>query len=78
VELFSGDKVTVLAHKDQVDKVAKLFSGWDLSITFDIFIDVSFPFPFIIREISKYWFISNFYTKIDGKLCKYYVDGGKI
>jgi Trk K+ transport system NAD-binding subunit len=27
VELFSGDKVTVLAHKDQVDKVAKLFSG---------------------------------------------------
>jgi len=27
VELFEGDKVTVLAHKDQVDKVAKLFSG---------------------------------------------------
>ena len=27
VELFLGDKVTVLAHKDQVDKVAKLFSG---------------------------------------------------
>lgn len=27
IELFSGDKVTVLAHKDQVDKVAKLFSG---------------------------------------------------
>ena len=27
VELFSGDKVTVLAHKDQVDKVSKLFSG---------------------------------------------------
>ena len=27
VELFSGDKVTVLAHKDQVDKVAKIFSG---------------------------------------------------
>lgn len=26
VELFSGDKVTVLAHKDQVDKVAELFS----------------------------------------------------
>ena len=26
VELFSGDKVTVLAHKDQVDKVAALFS----------------------------------------------------
>ena len=26
VELFLGDKVTVLAHKDQVDKVAKLFS----------------------------------------------------
>jgi len=26
VELFSGDKVTVLAHKDQVDKVASLFS----------------------------------------------------
>jgi trk system potassium uptake protein TrkA len=26
VELFMGDKVTVLAHKDQVDKVAKLFS----------------------------------------------------
>jgi len=25
VELFSGDKVTVLAHKDQVDKVAALF-----------------------------------------------------
>jgi len=27
VELFENDKVTVLAHKDQVDKVAKLFSG---------------------------------------------------
>jgi len=27
VELFLGDKVTVLAHKDQVDKVSKLFSG---------------------------------------------------
>lgn len=27
VELFEGDKVTVLSHKDQVDKVAKLFSG---------------------------------------------------
>lgn len=27
VELFLGDKVTVLSHKDQVDKVAKLFSG---------------------------------------------------
>lgn len=27
VDLYSGDKVTVLAHKDQVDKVAKLFSG---------------------------------------------------
>ena len=26
VELFTGDKVTVLAHKDQVDKVAALFS----------------------------------------------------
>ncbi|MFH1101057.1 MAG: NAD-binding protein [Methanobacteriota archaeon] len=26
VELFEGDKVTVLSHKDQVDKVAKLFS----------------------------------------------------
>ena len=26
VKLFSGDKVTVLAHKDQVDKVASLFS----------------------------------------------------
>ena len=26
VELFSGDKVTVLAHKDQVEKVAALFS----------------------------------------------------
>jgi trk system potassium uptake protein len=26
VELFSGDKVTILAHKDQVDKVAALFS----------------------------------------------------
>jgi len=25
VQLFSGDKVTVLAHKDQVDKVAALF-----------------------------------------------------
>ena len=27
VELFLGDKVTVLAHKDQVEKVAKIFSG---------------------------------------------------
>ena len=27
IELSSGDKVTVLAHKDQVNKVAKLFSG---------------------------------------------------
>ncbi len=27
VELFAGDKVTVLSHKDQVDKVAKLFAG---------------------------------------------------
>ena len=27
VELFFGDKVTVMAHKDQVNKVAKLFSG---------------------------------------------------
>ncbi len=27
VELFSGDKVTILAHKEQVNKVAKLFSG---------------------------------------------------
>jgi len=26
ITLFSGDKVTVLAHKDQVDKVAALFS----------------------------------------------------
>ncbi|UCF49530.1 MAG: TrkA family potassium uptake protein [Thermoplasmatales archaeon] len=26
VELFSGDKVTILAHKDQVDRVAALFS----------------------------------------------------
>jgi trk system potassium uptake protein TrkA len=26
VELFAGDKVTVLAHKDQVEKVAELFS----------------------------------------------------
>ena len=26
VELYTGDKVTVLAHKDQVDKVAALFS----------------------------------------------------
>ena len=26
VELYSGDKVTVLSHKDQVDKVAALFS----------------------------------------------------
>ena len=26
IELFSGDKVTVLAHKDQVNKVASLFS----------------------------------------------------
>jgi len=25
VELFSGDRVTVLAHKDQVDKVAEMF-----------------------------------------------------
>jgi trk system potassium uptake protein len=29
VELFAGDKATVLAHKDQVDKVAALFSGTD-------------------------------------------------
>ncbi len=27
VELFAGDKATVLAHKDQVDKVAALFSA---------------------------------------------------
>lgn len=27
VELFAGDKATILAHKDQVDKVAELFSG---------------------------------------------------
>jgi trk system potassium uptake protein len=27
VELFAGDKATILAHKDQVDKVAGLFSG---------------------------------------------------
>jgi trk system potassium uptake protein TrkA len=27
VELFSGDKVTILSHKDQVDKVAELFSA---------------------------------------------------
>lgn len=26
IELFSGDRVTVLAHKDQVDRVAALFS----------------------------------------------------
>jgi trk system potassium uptake protein len=26
VELFSGDRITVLAHKDQVDKVANMFS----------------------------------------------------
>jgi len=26
VQLFSGDRITVLAHKDQVDKVAALFS----------------------------------------------------
>jgi trk system potassium uptake protein TrkA len=26
VELFAGDRVTVLAHKDQVDKVASIFS----------------------------------------------------
>ncbi|KYK32058.1 MAG: hypothetical protein AYK22_00425 [Thermoplasmatales archaeon SG8-52-3] len=26
IELFSGDRVTILAHKDQVDKVAALFS----------------------------------------------------
>jgi len=26
IELFSGDKVTVLAHKDQVNRVAALFS----------------------------------------------------
>ena len=26
VELFSGDKITILAHKNQVDKVASLFS----------------------------------------------------
>jgi trk system potassium uptake protein TrkA len=29
VELFAGDKATVLAHKDQVDKVAELFAGGD-------------------------------------------------
>ena len=29
VELFAGDKATILAHKDQVDKVAALFSGSD-------------------------------------------------
>ncbi len=27
VELYIGDKITVLAHKDQVDKVSELFSG---------------------------------------------------
>ena len=27
VELFSGDKATILAHKDQVDRVAALFSN---------------------------------------------------
>jgi trk system potassium uptake protein TrkA len=27
VELFAGDKATILAHKDYVDKVAELFSG---------------------------------------------------
>jgi len=27
VQLFNGDRVTVLAHKDQVDKVAELFLG---------------------------------------------------
>ena len=27
VELYSGDKATILAHKDQVDRVAELFSG---------------------------------------------------
>ena len=27
VELFAGDKATILAHKDQVDRVAELFSG---------------------------------------------------
>ncbi len=27
VELFSGDKVTILSHKDQVDRVAELFSA---------------------------------------------------
>jgi len=27
VELYAGDKVTVLAHKDQVDKVSELFAG---------------------------------------------------
>jgi len=27
VQLFSGDRITVLAHKDQVDKVAALFSS---------------------------------------------------
>ena len=27
VELFDGDKATILAHKDYVDKVAELFSG---------------------------------------------------
>ena len=27
VELIAGDKVTILSHKDQVDRVAELFSG---------------------------------------------------
>jgi trk/ktr system potassium uptake protein len=27
VELFAGDKATILAHKDQVDRVAELFAG---------------------------------------------------
>lgn len=27
IELFSGDKITILSHKDEVDKVMKLLSG---------------------------------------------------
>ena len=27
VEVYAGDKLTVLAHKDQVDKVVKLLTG---------------------------------------------------
>jgi len=29
VELYTGDKVTVLAHREQVDKVARIFAGRD-------------------------------------------------